>query len=66
MSQAQRTEDRPWQLAQVRIKPDELRRWHKACERIDLTLSQALRRAMRQFLQEQEETPGAVPQERLR
>jgi hypothetical protein len=49
------TDARRWQLAQVRIKPDELRRWHRTCQRIDLTLSQALRRAMREFLREQEQ-----------
>jgi hypothetical protein len=49
---ANEREGRFWQLAQCRIESDELRYWHKAARRADLSLSQAMRKAMRRFAAE--------------
>jgi hypothetical protein len=46
---------REWVLAQCRVTPEEIRRWHRAARQVDLSLSQAMRRSMRQFVREQEQ-----------
>ena len=48
-----RAEARGWQLAQVRVSPSELKRWHQAARAADLRLAQAMRRQMRLFVREQ-------------
>jgi hypothetical protein len=57
MNRKQSQHHRPWVLASFRVAPDELRRWHEASKQADLSLSQALRRSMREFVRAQQQ-PG--------
>jgi hypothetical protein len=59
-----RSQDGPeWTLASFRVAADEFRHWKKVARQVDLSLSQAMRRGMRQFIRETEQQLGATSTE---